>query len=72
MVEPMHQHEYALDLWEFERGMMSNEELLEWAQRGFINYLMGLPEDLLKTRYEAFESLLELSEQLAEKKQCAA
>ena len=59
--EPMHQHEYINDLWEYEVNMMSHQELLDWAEKGFKVYLYDLPEEALKRRYKAFEDLVMLS-----------
>lgn len=59
--EPYHQHEYINDLWEYERNLMSHQEVLEWAERGFREYLGNLPEDLLKARHKALMDLIELS-----------
>jgi hypothetical protein len=64
--EPYHQHEYINDLWEYEVNLMNHQELLEWAERGFKDYLGNLPEDLLKARHRALMDLVELSTVLEE------
>jgi len=64
--EPYHQHEYINDLWEYEVNLMNHQELLEWAERGFKEYLGNLPEDLLKARHGALMDLIELSTTLEE------
>jgi hypothetical protein len=66
MIEPYHQHEYINDLWDYERNLMSHQEVLEWAERGFKEYLGNLPEDLLKDRHKALMDLIELSTVLEE------
>ena len=52
MNEPMHKHEMLDALWDFERPFMTQEELVDWAQKGFRQYLDELPEVQLKYRYE--------------------
>ena len=59
MNEPMHQHEMVELLWEYELPFMSNDELLRWAQKGFIAEMMELPEQQLKYRYSYVEGLSE-------------
>ena len=59
MKEPMHQHEMVELLWEYERPFMNIEELTDWAERGFRDYLMGLPEIQLKARYNRLQQLSE-------------
>lgn len=62
--EPMHKFEYINDLWDFERTMMSNEELRTWAELGFKSHLDKLNEDQLKARYADFQALVALSEDI--------
>jgi len=61
--EPMHKFEYINDLWDFERTMMSHEELRTWAELGFKSHLDKLNEEQLKSRYADFQALLMLSEE---------
>ena len=64
--EPYHQHEYINALWDYEVNLMSNQELVEWAERGFKEYLGNLPEDLLKARNGALMDRVALSTALEE------
>jgi hypothetical protein len=52
MTEPMHKHEMLDALWDFERPFMTQEELVDWAQRGFRQHLDEMPEAQLKARFE--------------------
>jgi hypothetical protein len=51
MTEPMHKHEMLDHLWDFERPFMTQQEVVDWAERGFRAYLDELPEAELKARY---------------------
>lgn len=57
--EPIHQHDIVNDLWEYERPMMSVEELLHWSKAGYTAHLNALPEDALKRRYNQFLTMLD-------------
>ena len=59
MKEPIHQHEIIDLLWEFEQPFMNMEELVDWAERGFKDYLREMTEAELKARYRRLEQLSE-------------
>jgi hypothetical protein len=65
MTEPMLQHEMIDLLYEFEQPFMTMEEILDWAERGFKDYLRELNEVELKARYNRLQSMSEnFSEEL--------
>jgi len=57
--EPIHQHELIDLLWEFEQPFMNMEEIVDWAERGFKDYLREMTEAELKARYSRLEQLSE-------------
>ena len=59
MIEPMHKHEMLDALWEYEQPFMRMEELLDWAERGFRDYLDEMTESELKARYNRLQQLSE-------------
>ena len=59
MTEPMLQHEMIDLLYEFEQPFMTMEEILDWAERGFKDYLMEMTEAELKARYNRLQSMSE-------------
>ena len=59
MNEPMLQHEMIDLLYEFEKPFMTMEEILDWAERGFKDYLRELTEVELKARYNRLQRLSE-------------
>ena len=59
MTEPMHKHEMIDLLWEYEQPFMRMEELMDWAEKGFRDYLRELNEVELKARYNRLQQLSE-------------
>jgi DNA-binding IscR family transcriptional regulator len=59
MTEPMHQHEMIDLLWEYEQPFMRMEELMDWAEKGFRDYLRELTEAELKARYNRLQQISE-------------
>ena len=59
MTEPMLQHEMIDLLYEFEQPFMTMEEILDWAERGFKDYLREMTEAELKARYNRLQSMSE-------------
>lgn len=59
MNEPLLQHEMIDLLWQYEQPFMNMEELVDWAERGFKDYLRELTEVELKARYNRLQSMSE-------------
>ena len=64
MTEPMLQHEMIDLLYEFEQPFMTMEEILDWAERGFRDYLNEMTESELKARYNRLQQLSEQFEEV--------
>ena len=59
MTEPLLQHEMIDLLYEYEQPFMTMEEILDWAERGFKDYLREMNEAELKARYNRLQSMSE-------------